>query len=83
VTVEYLRRGGRLPKGRPDRVRLCIWYADYLDRGLEHTEALESARGCLRLLHMGMAGSVGPLAGGIPVQLIGESDEVPAIGGAL
>jgi hypothetical protein len=73
---EYLKHGARLPRGGPDRVRLCIWYADNLDKGQSHDEALSSARNCLRLLHMyasaGIVDKLGPLAGGIPVEFLGE-----------
>jgi hypothetical protein len=77
---EYLDKGARLPRGGPDRVRLCFWYADELDKGKEHTEALEVARNYLRLMHwhiaFGCAVELGPTAAGIPIEFIGESDEV-------
>lgn len=84
---EYLAKGARLPKSGPDRVRLCIWYADALDKGLEHNEALENARMSLRLMHWyiegGCAIELGPTVGGIPPEFIGESDELPpGVGGA-
>lgn len=77
---EYTKRGARLPIGGPDRVRFCVWYSDAIEK-MEHAEALEEARAILRLFHMyaaaGIAEKVGPLAGGVPVQFIGETGEPP------
>ena len=78
---EYTKKGARLPLGGPDRVRLCIWYADALDKGRSHEDALEDARDLLKLLHWysaaGIAEKLGPIVGGIPFEYLGEEMRAP------
>lgn len=73
---EYCTPGARLPKGGPDRIRFCFWYADALDKGLEHAAAIEDARQLLRLFYwyaaFGGADLLGSHAGAVPVALRGE-----------
>ena len=67
-----------LPKGGPDRVRFCVWYAEALDSGLADDEARARARSLMRFFYicvsMGCAEQIGPTAGGVPVDYTGETD---------
>lgn len=67
-----------LPKGGPDRTRFCVWYADALDEGKTHEEALDAARLNLNLMRWyidgGLADKLGPVVGGIPIEFQGEGE---------
>lgn len=78
---EYTKKGARLPLGGPDRVRMCMWYAEALDKGLSHEDAVEAARSLLKLLHWyaaaGIAKNLGTIVGGVPVEYLGEEMRAP------
>jgi len=65
-----------LPKGGPDRVRFCMWYADAMDEGKDHFESLRQARRYMWMMYcykeQGILNKLGPSVGGIPVEYLGE-----------
>lgn len=75
---EYCRRGGRLPRGGPDRVRMTFLYEHAFSEVQDHEKALEKARGGLWFMYMYIIGMKGEGLSGdecfgcVPLSALGE-----------